>query len=610
MPSTNIKITATDKSKAAFTSAQRSVNALKSSIGLLKGALLGYISIAGARAFLNFSQQMRDQADSIGKMSKRLNISTAELQKYTFAGELAGESTETVTFNIMKFVKNIGDARKGISTMTREFDELKINLKDQNGLWKSNETLLHEVADAYHSTADSQVKVSSAMTLFGRGGAKMLNMLQEGSGRIKELGTILEKVGGIMTTEVIETSEEANDAWTILGKWWDGLSSKVLPNMNKKIIESAEAVQRFKGVDETVLMTFRRMKERVAELDVEMIKAGRNRQFWNKNMNVTKEVRDANVKAINRELFAMQKEQNLIQARMTDSVNLTKANKKQQAESDRIKDKEVQNIFEISEAQQKMHASSLTMAFDAHAQRNKKSDEELAKQQELRSQIIEFRRTEEQQVTADIMIEHARRKEIILEYLAGEGVANTEKNALILANTRDTAEKLKAIDQEKKDSAISTSKEMIQSMGSANKSWFQANKALAISDTTMATYEAATKALTIPPPWVGMAYAATITGLGLANVNRIRNEKYQGRALGGTVQSGRPYIVGEKGAEIFTPNQTGSITPNDKMGGTNVTFNIQTNDAEGFDDLLQDRRGMIVSMINRAANETGRGNLI
>ena len=610
MPSTNIKITATDKSKAAFTSAQRSVNALKSSIGLLKGALLGYISIAGARAFLNFSQQMRDQADSIGKMSKRLNISTAELQKYTFAGELAGESTETVTFNIMKFVKNIGDARKGISTMTREFDELKINLKDQNGLWKSNETLLHEVADAYHSTADSQVKVSSAMTLFGRGGAKMLNMLQEGSGRIKELGTILEKVGGIMTTEVIETSEEANDAWTILGKWWEGLSSKILPNMNKKIIESAEAIQKFKGVDETVLMTFRRMKERVAELDVEMIKAGRRQREWQKNLHVTKESRDAVVGAINKQLFTMQKEQNLIQARMTDYVNLTKAHKKQQAESDRIKDKEVQNIFEISEAQQKMHASSLTMAFDAHAQRNKKSDEELAKQQELRSQIIEFRRTEEQQVTADIMIEHARRKEIILEYLAGEGVANTEKNALILANTRDTAEKLKAIDQEKKDSAISTSKDMIRSMGSANKSWFQANKALAISDTTMATYEAATKALTIPPPWVGMAYAATITGLGLANVNRIRNEKYQGRALGGTVQSGRPYIVGEKGAEIFTPNQTGSITPNDKMGGTNVTFNIQTNDAEGFDDLLQDRRGMIVSMINRAANETGRGNLI
>ena len=63
MPSTNIKITATDKSKAAFTSAQRSVNALTGSIGLLKGALIGYISLAGVRAFGNFANSQRDMAE-------------------------------------------------------------------------------------------------------------------------------------------------------------------------------------------------------------------------------------------------------------------------------------------------------------------------------------------------------------------------------------------------------------------------------------------------------------------------------------------------------------------------------------------------------------------
>ena len=610
MPSTNIKITATDKSKAAFTSAQRSVNGLKGSIGLLKGALLGYISVAGAKAFLNFSQKIRDQADELGKMSKRLNMSTAELQKLTFAGELAGESQEAVTQNIIKFVKNIGDARKGISTMVREFDLLDISLKDQNGNWKSNSALLKEVGDKYASTTDSQLNLSSAMTLFGRGGKKMINMLQEGSGRIEQIGNVLEKVGGVMTTEVIQTSEEANDSWTLLGKWFTGMYQKILPSMNKKLIESAEAVQRFEGVDPTILMTFRRMTERVAELDVEMGKAGQKQMFWNKNMNVTKEIRDMNVKAINKELFAMQKEQNLIQARISDATKLTEAKKNQQKESDKIKDKEVQNIFEISAAQQKMHASNLTLTFDAHAKRNKKEIEQTALQQELRNQIIEFRRTEEQQVTADIMTEHERRLEIIQQYNVASGQLAEQENSLTVALRKQTAEKLKAIDEDKRDSAISTSKEMIASMGSANKSWFQANKALAISDTIMSTYAAATKALTIPPPWVGMAYAGTITGLGLANVNRIRNTKYEGRAMGGDVNKGQSYIVGEKGKELFTPNQSGTITPNDKMGGTNVTFNIQTNDAQGFDDLLEDRRGMIVSMINRAANETGRGNLI
>jgi SLT domain-containing protein len=127
----------------------------------------------------------------------------------------------------------------------------------------------------------------------------------------------------------------------------------------------------------------------------------------------------------------------------------------------------------------------------------------------------------------------------------------------------------------------------------------------------MATYTGATKALAIPPPWVGIGYASMITGLGMANVNRIRQEKYQGRAMGGSVNKNQSYIVGERGRELFTPNQSGNITPNNQLGGvTNINFNIKANDARGFDALLQQRRGMIVSMINKSLNERGRGNLI
>jgi hypothetical protein len=37
------------------------------------------------------------------------------------------------------------------------------------------------------------------------------------------------------------------------------------------------------------------------------------------------------------------------------------------------------------------------------------------------------------------------------------------------------------------------------------------------------------------------------------------------RAEGGPVQGGKPYIVGEKGRELFTPSQSGNITPNSQM---------------------------------------------
>ena len=44
------------------------------------------------------------------------------------------------------------------------------------------------------------------------------------------------------------------------------------------------------------------------------------------------------------------------------------------------------------------------------------------------------------------------------------------------------------------------------------------------------------------------------------------------RANGGGVNAGQPYIVGERGAEMFVPRQNGTIIPNDQMGG-GVTWN-------------------------------------
>jgi len=47
-----------------------------------------------------------------------------------------------------------------------------------------------------------------------------------------------------------------------------------------------------------------------------------------------------------------------------------------------------------------------------------------------------------------------------------------------------------------------------------------------------------------------------------------------GRAAGGLVMAGTSYLVGERGAELFTPSSNGNITPNNKMGGTVINLNV------------------------------------
>lgn len=61
-----------------------------------------------------------------------------------------------------------------------------------------------------------------------------------------------------------------------------------------------------------------------------------------------------------------------------------------------------------------------------------------------------------------------------------------------------------------------------------------------------------------------------------------------GRASGGPVTSGKPYIVGEKGPELFVPSQNGGIIPNNKMGAqVSVNFygNINNTSNASLDDI-------------------------
>ena len=85
------------------------------------------------------------------------------------------------------------------------------------------------------------------------------------------------------------------------------------------------------------------------------------------------------------------------------------------------------------------------------------------------------------------------------------------------------------------------------------------------------------------------------------------------RASGGAVQKGQPYMVGEQGAELFIPNQSGQITQSARgtdTGTTNINFTINALDVKGVEELLLDNRSTIVNVINGALNDQGKEALV
>jgi hypothetical protein len=146
------------------------------------------------------------------------------------------------------------------------------------------------------------------------------------------------------------------------------------------------------------------------------------------------------------------------------------------------------------------------------------------------------------------LLDHAKKLEALGKYNDAQMLLN---QAFRDADQKAEDDRMKAEQERNKErmANFQSTLQFITSLSqSKSKELVAIGKAAAIANATMDTFAAATKALTIPPPWVGIALAATVTAAGLANVARISGVKM---ADGGIVMprpGGIQATIGEAGS--------------------------------------------------------------
>jgi hypothetical protein len=83
-----------------------------------------------------------------------------------------------------------------------------------------------------------------------------------------------------------------------------------------------------------------------------------------------------------------------------------------------------------------------------------------------------------------------------------------------------------------------------------------------------------------------------------------RTNRERRRALGGPVTGGQQYMVGERGPELFVPNQSGSIVPNNALGGQ-INVTVQAGAFLGSSDDAREFARRIYGALNDEAKRRG-----
>tara|TARA_Y100000004_G_scaffold51015_2_gene56380 strand:+ start:4458 stop:6608 length:2151 start_codon:yes stop_codon:yes gene_type:complete len=149
-------------------------------------------------------------------------------------------------------------------------------------------------------------------------------------------------------------------------------------------------------------------------------------------------------------------------------------------------------------------------------------------------------------------------------------------------------------------------KDFLNTLAQTNEKAFRIAKAIAITETIINTARGIVKALGQGGIF-GFASAAVIAATGAAQLAQIKSTQYTGpREKGGQVTTGRSFLVGEKGPELFTPDAGGRITPNNELGNVNISFTINAIDSRDIDTVLIERKQTIIGVINEALNRKGK----
>ena len=225
-----------------------SLTASQSIIAVSKGlAAIGATAAAGGAALFAFSKEVAGSRDKITKLGREFGVTTEFLSGMGHAAQLGGSDLKTVEKGMAKLSRTVADAQSGLATAQRGFTDLGIQIEDSNGVLKTNDQLLFEVADKFKEMPDGVMKAAKAQEIFGRSGKNLINTLNQGSEGLKRQISEAEALGIAFSEEAGKEAEAFNDELLRLETAAQGsltpIADEMIPLITSAFIELQTAVE-------------------------------------------------------------------------------------------------------------------------------------------------------------------------------------------------------------------------------------------------------------------------------------------------------------------------------------------------------------------------------
>lgn len=227
-----------DVDAASFAKGQLAADGVKFALEKLVGW-----GKAAAEGLIDVAKEAVETAAHLDDTSQAIGVSTDALQELGYAAGQSGLEAAELQKSILLLSRTMNAAKSGGESQAELFQKLGVKIKFADGKLRPVEGVINDVADKLKKMPDGAEKTALAMEFFGKSGAKMLPMLNEGSEGIERMRQEARDLGLVLDKDLIKQGAEIDDLATSLKDMWKSIKTQVGASLFPDILRAGKAIK-------------------------------------------------------------------------------------------------------------------------------------------------------------------------------------------------------------------------------------------------------------------------------------------------------------------------------------------------------------------------------
>ena len=145
-----------------------------------------------------------DYAGELSDLSESIGMNVESFQAFAAATAQSGVSTEDFRNGMVKLAQAVADNDPAFAAMG-------ISLRDANGNLKSTEEVLLAVSDKFRRYQDGIGETALATDIFGKSGAKLIPVLNQGGSKLQEFAESAKDAGLVLSEDAVKAVDDLGD---------------------------------------------------------------------------------------------------------------------------------------------------------------------------------------------------------------------------------------------------------------------------------------------------------------------------------------------------------------------------------------------------------------